>query len=176
MRSYIPKSAVLVLLLGISLATLEDKPKLKFREDGTFTFVQFTDIHFGEDDKADLLNQKLIGNVLDWEKPDFAVITGDVVSGYAWDGVTRPWYALQYANFTKVMIEKKMPWALTAGNHDSEGDLTRAEVSELDRTYQLSYTQPNAQPTLSHSFNYVLPVYDSKGENVAFRTWYLDSG
>jgi len=31
--------------------------------------------------------------VLEKEKPDFAVVTGDVVSGYAWDGKTQGWYA-----------------------------------------------------------------------------------
>ena len=53
------------------------------------------------------------------------MITGDVVSGYAWDGYTKPWYAKQYANFAKAMYDKKMPWALTAGNHDTKADLTR---------------------------------------------------
>lgn len=68
-----------------------------------------------------------------------------------------------------------MPWALTAGNHDTQADLTREEISELDRSYSLSYTKPNAAD-ISHSFNYILPVYDSKGENVIFRMWFLDSG
>ncbi len=48
-----------------------------------------------------------------------------MVSGYAWDGKTKPWAALQYANMTKVLIEKKTYWATTAGNHDVEADLDR---------------------------------------------------
>jgi predicted MPP superfamily phosphohydrolase len=47
--------------------------------------VQFTDIHFGEDEPDDLDNMRLISDILEQEKPDLAVITGDVVSGYAWD-------------------------------------------------------------------------------------------
>jgi predicted MPP superfamily phosphohydrolase len=62
-------------------------------EKGTFKFVQFTDIHFGEGADKDLGSQNVIRKVLETEKPDFAVITGDVVSGYAWDGKTPGWYA-----------------------------------------------------------------------------------
>jgi metallophosphoesterase superfamily enzyme len=61
--------------------------------------------------------------VLELEKPDIAVITGDVISGYAWDGKTEGWYAQHYQNFTKVLYEYNMPWALTAGNHDTQADL-----------------------------------------------------
>lgn len=102
--------------------------------------VQFTDIHFGEGEESDRANEKLIADVLEAEKPDLAIITGDVVSGYAWDGVTKPWAALQYENMTKVLIEHKMYWATTAGNHDEEADLTREQVSELDRSFDYSLT------------------------------------
>lgn len=68
-----------------------------------------------------------------------------------------------------------MRWALTAGNHDTQADLNRQQVSELDRTYNLSLTKPNAG-NLSHAFNYVLPVYNQNGSDVAFRLWFLDSG
>jgi hypothetical protein len=30
-------------------------------------------------------------NLIDWEKPDLAILTGDMVSGYAWDN-TDGWY------------------------------------------------------------------------------------
>jgi hypothetical protein len=73
------------------------------------------------------------------------------------------------------MIDFGMHWALTAGNHDTQADLNREQVSELDRTYNLSLTQPNAG-NISHAFNYVLPVYDETGEDVELRLWFLDSG
>lgn len=68
-----------------------------------------------------------------------------------------------------------MHWAFTAGNHDSQADLTREEISEVDRSYNLSVTLPNAG-NLSHALNFMLPVYDQNGENIAFRLWFLDSG
>lgn len=53
------------------------------------------------------------------EQPDFAVVTGDVVSGYAWNGKTLDWYAQQFKTFTQPLYEYNMHWAFTAGNHDT---------------------------------------------------------
>ena len=39
-------------------------------------------------------------------------VAGDVVSGYAWDDVTKPWAALQYKNFTDVLMKLNMRWQL----------------------------------------------------------------
>ena len=58
-------------------------------------------------------------NVMINESPDVAIVTGDVVSGYAWDGKTQGWYAEQYKTFVKPLYEHKMYWAMTAGNHDT---------------------------------------------------------
>jgi hypothetical protein len=82
-----------------------------------------------------------------------AIITGDVVSGYAWNGKSENFFATQYEKFTIPFYENNLYWALTAGNHDSQGDLTRDQISDLDRSYNLSLTQPNAENT-SHAFNY----------------------
>ena len=82
------------LILGISVAV--QAQDLRFNQNGKFKMVQFTDIHFGEDDKDDASNQKLMGEILDYEKPDLVIITGDVVSGYAWDGKTTPWASVQW--------------------------------------------------------------------------------
>ncbi len=112
---------------------------------------------------------------MDTEKPDFVVCTGDVVSGYAWDKKTQGWYAEQFKSYVKPLQDHNIHWALTAGNHDTQADLNREQVSELDRTYSLSMTQPNAAK-ISHAFNYMLPVYEQDGKTVAFRLWFLDSG
>lgn len=94
-----------VLALFIAGVIAGGNKTLQFNKNGKFKMVQFTDIHFGESDETDRANEKLIADVLEAEKPDLAVITGDVVSGYAWDGKTENWAALQYQNMTKVLIE-----------------------------------------------------------------------
>lgn len=37
-------------------------------------------------------------------------------------------------------------------------------------------TKPNAEPNLTHAFNYMLPIYDENGEDIATRLWFLDTG
>ena len=60
--------------------------QLKLNENGKFKILQPTDIHYGENDEKDKKTTKLIEDLIDWEQPDLAVMTGDMVSGYAWDG------------------------------------------------------------------------------------------
>jgi hypothetical protein len=74
-----------------------------------------------------------------------------------------------------VITAKGKYWATTAGNHDEEADLTREQISELDRSFSNSLTQPNAA-NITHYFNYWLPVYDKDGNNIIFRLWFLDTG
>jgi hypothetical protein len=50
-------------------------------------------LHFGENNDKDILTQQLISMVLETEKPDFAAISGDIVSGFKWDNKTLGWYS-----------------------------------------------------------------------------------
>jgi len=150
--------------------------QLRFNKDGKFKIVQFTDLHFGEDNQEMENTYKLMLKILDAEQPDLVAVTGDVVSGYAWDEKTRPWYANHYHKFTQALRERNIHWALTAGNHDREGDLTDEEVLELDLTYApLSLTKRNPE-ALSHPFNYWLPVFSKNSEEIMARLFFIDTG
>ena len=89
------KSLGILTFLSMGLVSLQgvNGRELKFRPDGTFKLVQFTDLHFGESDHKDHKNQELMRKVLELEKPDIVVATGDVISGYAWNGKTKDWFA-----------------------------------------------------------------------------------
>ena len=52
---------------------------LKFNKNGEFKIVQFTDIHFQYHNPASAIALKRINEVLDAERPDLIVFTGDVV-------------------------------------------------------------------------------------------------
>ena len=133
--------AAIVLLIG-GVAAASDK-NLTFNAKGKFKLIQLTDIHLGEADENDVKSQALISKLIDLEDPDVVIVTGDVVSGYAWDGKTKPWAAIQYAKMADAITAKGKYWATTAGNHDEEGDLTREQISEVDRSFSNSLTKPN---------------------------------
>ncbi len=53
--------------------------QLSFRPDGTFTIVQFTDLHWKNGEPEDHRTRALMELTLDAEKPDLVVFTGDVI-------------------------------------------------------------------------------------------------
>ena len=64
--------------LTFCLASAQVSP-LQFNKNGEFKIVQFTDIHFKYGNPASDIALKRIGEVLDAERPDLVVFTGDVV-------------------------------------------------------------------------------------------------
>jgi predicted MPP superfamily phosphohydrolase len=74
---------VLNTLLATVLTVAQSK--LTMNADGKFKVIQITDIHYGENEKSDASTTKLMEKLFETEKPNLAVLTGDMVSGYAWD-------------------------------------------------------------------------------------------
>ena len=66
-----------------------------------------------------MLTQFCLKTVLDQEKPDFVVFTGDMVTGYNWDK-RQGWFKRQWLKFTKTVRERDIPYAYVLGNHDVE--------------------------------------------------------
>lgn len=54
---------------------------LRFRDDGTFTIVQFADMHIHDDEETNRLTLALVEKVLDEVQPDLVVLTGDTIFG-----------------------------------------------------------------------------------------------
>ncbi|NLN92223.1 MAG: metallophosphoesterase family protein [Candidatus Hydrogenedens sp.] len=122
------KIVLLTLILSVGLvATADDAQKipLKFREDGTFKIVQFADLHWTYGYTEDKLTGKLMRTVLDAEKPDLVVFTGDNITG----GTLLPTRSLRQV--TLPCVERKIPWAAVFGNHDDEGNASRERLMEI---------------------------------------------
>lgn len=81
--------------------------------------LQFTDLHFGENESLDGQTIALMKTIFTQEKPDFAVFTGDLVSGYAvfWSQQARQ--AL-WKRALSVSEEFLVPFATLFGNHDDQ--------------------------------------------------------
>lgn len=111
-----------------------DDPRaaLRVREDGTFKIVQISDTHMvtgvgvckdasdadGQplpESEADPLTVDFLGGILDVEKPDLVILTGDQLHHDISDS--------QSTLFKVVtpLIERSIPYAAVFGNHDDEG-------------------------------------------------------
>ena len=97
----------ILLLACLSVLPLQAQ-QLKFGEDKKFKIVQFTDVHWVADSIASEEAGERMNEVLDAEKPDLVIYTGDVIFGRPADkGMRR---ALEPA------IKRGIPFAVTFGN------------------------------------------------------------
>lgn len=77
--------------------------KVRFDATGEFTVMQLTDLHLGENEDDDLLTLQMIRDIIAKEQPDFAAVTGDIVSGYAFIPDQHDWYELQFAKLGQLL-------------------------------------------------------------------------
>ncbi|WP_138755857.1 metallophosphoesterase family protein [Paenibacillus sinopodophylli] len=151
--------------------------ELRFREDGTFTIVQFTDIHWQDGRELDLMSKAAMELVLAAEQPDFVMFTGDVIStGEHSDGsycCNDPKQALRDA--VASVNQRSITWGIVFGNHDTENGITRQEL--MDEVLKHAHTLAEPGPTHIHGVgNYVLPVLGAKDDQAAALLYCLDSG
>ena len=66
-----------------------------------------------------------MSQILDQEKPDLVILTGDIVSGNAWVRKTKNFLVRKWTSVVQPMVDRGIYWATTLGNHDDEGDLSR---------------------------------------------------
>ena len=148
--------------------------RLRFREDGTFTLVQFNDTQDGP--RTDRRTIQLQEAVLDDVQPDFALINGDVING-------SPTSALEAKqainNVVRPMEDRGIPWALTFGNHDEDSTpvtgLDESAYIDFVRQYPHNLNTAGARGITGNG-NQVLGVRPSRGGGEAFALWLLDSG
>lgn len=152
-------------LVATNLWAENQSEKLRFHKNGTFKIVQFTDTHFDYNSEKSPKTLATIKYVLDTEKPDFIIFTGDVVTTIP---EKEGWLSL-----TKDVVASNIPWSVTFGNHDEENNLTKAE------TWALLQSLPNfvgEVGSVSGVGNDVLLIYDSKGkEQIKALLYLLDS-
>lgn len=162
---------LLIAVLGIVNGAYQDH--LRFNSKGEFTILQFTDLHFGEGQYKDDNSMKLQEKLIILAKPDLVVITGDSVSGYAWDGSDRTFTQKCWNNWTQAMEKLNVPYAYTFGNHDDQANINRQQIVELDMQNKMSLTKFNGEVT--GATNYVVNILSEKNDNVAASLWMLDS-
>lgn len=138
---------------------------LKFNENKKFKIVQFTDIHWVPGNAACAEAAERMNEVLDAEKPDLVVYTGDLIFGApAAEALTK---TLEPA------VSRRLPFAVTWGNHDDEHDMTRTQLSDFIK--KLPGNQTGTVANISGVTNYILPLKSSDGKRDAALLYVFDS-
>lgn len=167
-KLYIYNTIMLALKLTWFFAVPPRAPPLHFSQSGKFKVLQVADLHFSVSqgicrdtilspcEHSDNLTNTLISHVIDQEKPDLIVFTGDQLNGQgtSWD----PKSVL--AKFSKSAAEKGIPWAVVFGNHDEEDGMAKEQQVQLMKG--LPYSLVERGPKDVHGVgNYVLKVYSA---------------
>ena len=153
-------------LMLICAATAIAQPNaLKFNANHKFKIVQFTDIHWKYGNPASDEAGERMAEVLDAEKPDLVVFTGDLIFAKpAREGLDK---ALE------ATITRGIPFAVTWGNHDDEQDLSRKELSAHVATKAGNLT--STVEGISGVTNYTLSVKSTDGKRDAAVLYIFDS-
>lgn len=132
------------------------RPVPRINEHGRFKIMQLADLHLstglgvcrdpvpaelipGQKCEADPRTLEFVDRLLDEEKPDFVVLTGDQVNGE-----TAPDAQSALFKSVKPLVDRKIPYAAIFGNHDDEGDLKRPQLMAIleELPYSLSRAGP----------------------------------
>lgn len=147
------------------------KNDLKFNENGTFKIVQFTDLH--EHAVENEKTSKLMENILNSEKPDLVVLTGDNIDGRY---ISKEDVNKAIINIARPMEKRKIPWAVVLGNHDCEScNVSRKNEMRIYMSYKYNLSKDYSS-VLGRSGDYNLIVKGSKNNKPVFNIYMLDSG
>ncbi|MCJ1353461.1 MAG: hypothetical protein MMC33_003447 [Icmadophila ericetorum] len=161
------------------------KPTLRVRKDGKFKILQVSDMHLStglgtcRDVKmtatsnphcdADPRTIEFVSKILDSEKPDFVVLSGDQVNGE-----TAPDTQSALFKFASIFIDRNIPYACIFGNHDDEGSLSRQGMMSLLDSLPLSLSEPGPA-TIDGVGNYAIEVLAKSSSHSALTLYLLDT-
>ena len=170
----------LISLHIITIPLLLNADKLKCNDHGSFRIVQFTDTHFGESYIGDYLTLSMMNNILDEEKPDLVVLSGDIISGYTWNGKAG-WFESLWDYIVEPIITRNISWIYTHGNHDAEGQFESNRTgifkfimhkySNLGSLTDLGFVDKKVTKTFIPSIFMI-----ENGDNTITKIYMIDSG
>ncbi|KAI6089559.1 calcineurin-like phosphoesterase [Hypoxylon rubiginosum] len=162
------------------------RPQPRVNDNGKFKIMQLADLHLstgvghcrdavpdeyeGGACMADLRTLDFVSKLLDEEKPDLVVLSGDQVNGD-----TAPDAQSAIFKYADLLIKRKIPYVSIFGNHDDEGALPRpgqmALIEQLP--YSLSVAGPDDIDGVGNYYIEVLAQGTSK--HSALTVYLLDS-
>lgn len=147
---------------------------LRCGPDGTFRLLAISDLHYTP--KRDAHGIALTGQLIDTDKPGLVVVNGDCISGKSCE--TAEGLRAAIGHVAEAMEKKRVPWAITFGNHDQE----HLPKTSVDKDAVLALYAGYAhnmnggyQRGLSGCGNKVLMIWDTSGQQPVYCVWLIDS-
>lgn len=139
---------------------------MKFTKDGTFKILQLTDLHYIENDDDDKMTVALVKKLIEAEKPDLIVLTGDTVYGEGNIG--------RAPEIFGVISDYNIPWTFVFGNHDDEDIGNKADLFKVVEKYKgcLAFDDKAAGAGVGNHF---VDVTNDRNE-IVWRLMLIDSG
>ncbi len=144
---------------------------IRFDKNGKLKILHIADTHLNYDKHFDA-SIWVIAEACDVEKPDLVVLTGDNTHPNEDPEKTK-----KLINALMNIFEsRKIPVAVTFGNHDSEGGpMTREDIMEYYQTFSCVITTDNSE-NFKNCATFNVPVLASDSDKVNFNLWVFDSG
>lgn len=146
------------------------KKKMEFREDGTFTILQFSDLHWTNDNESDMKSHDLMNDIINEQNPDFIIFTGDVIHV---EDCPSP--ENSFIKATSAVINSGVPWAFVFGNHDAIIKETYLELLDIQEKLPNCLTERGLD-NISGYGNYVLKIHSHNSDRTVAALYCMDSG
>ena len=146
---------------------VDERGNYYFTTDDEFKVMQLTDIHLGggflfsDGDKRAL---HAVAAMIEVEKPDLVIVTGDISFAVPWSGTLNN--SIAHGYFKRLMENLGVYWTVTLGNHDSEkyNYFNRAAVAQMYSDESLEYCLFSAGPqNVFGECNHVINVKNTLG-------------
>lgn len=164
MRKLLPYLGIMVLILS-SCAGNPKPAQLRFNENGEFKILQLTDLHYVyKDSRSDIMFERM-EELMEIEKPDLVVLTGDLVYSAPADSA--------YLELLGRIVKRNLPFAICFGNHDDNWGISNTELYDLVRTIPGNlFPERGDNP----SPDYCLELLSHSSDTVAALLYCFDSG
>ncbi|EEH20823.1 hypothetical protein PABG_03054 [Paracoccidioides brasiliensis Pb03] len=162
-----------------------ERPAPRIRKDGKFKIMQVSDLHIStglgkcrdpvpplpDESKceADPRSLEFLDRLLEEEKPDLVVLSGDQVNGE-----TAPDTETAIYKYADIFIKYRVPFAVIFGNHDDEGSLDRSQSMAVIQQLPYSLSEPGPVD-VDGVGNYIVEVLDRTSSHSALTLYLLDT-
>ena len=148
------KSLIILILFALQVVSSWAQKPFVFHNK-KFRIAQFTDLHWdAKSPKCDSTRTTIL-NILQREKPDIAILTGDVV--------TEKPYEKGWKQIIEIFETARTPFVVTMGNHDAE-HFSRDEIYRMLFASKFYSGLPSPKE-ISGNGNCALPIYDNNTAN-----------